>query len=221
VIDVIRTELRNAVSFSPDQAKRFFKTGAGAYAEGDIFLGVSAPSIRRLAKKYYQDLKINDLDELISSKIHEERALSLIILVLKFDKAKDESQIRLIYDYYLKNMHNINNWDLVDISAHYIIGRYLFDKDRSMLIDLARSDILWNRRIAIVATWYFIRNNDLSWTFKLAKMLIQDKHDLIHKATGWMLREAGKKDRQSLIDFLHAHQDAMPRTMLRYAKERL
>jgi len=196
----------------------FFKTGKGHYAEHDIFIGVSVPALRTLAKEFY-NLSLPDLQELIASAINEERLLALIILVNQYQKADAHTKDEL-YDFYMRNMQHVNNWNLVDSSAHLIIGAHLYKADKEMLIDLAHSQNMWERRIAIVATWYFIRKNELNWTFKIATLLLNDTHDLIHKAVGWMLREAGKHDQALLIEFLNQHATTMPRTMLRYAIEK-
>ena len=198
--------------------QRFFKTGPGEYAEGDIFLGITVPMLRILSKRY-QSLAFNETLQLLKSRIHEERLLSLLILILKYRKV-DLSEKRKIYKAYLNHSKYVNNWDLVDVSAKHIIGDFLKDKDRTPLYKLARSDSLWERRIAILSTFHFIENNDFEDTLKIAEILILDPHDLIHKAVGWMLREVGKRDRDSEERFLKKYYTAMPRTMLRYAVER-
>ena len=198
--------------------QRFFKTGPGEYAEGDIFLGITVPMLRTLAKRY-QSLAFNETLQLLKSRIHEERLLSLLILILKYRKV-DLSEKRKIYKAYLNHSKYVNNWDLVDVSAKQIIGVFLKDKDRTPLYKLARSDSLWEKRIAILSTFHFIENNDFEDTLKIAEILISDPHDLIHKAVGWMLREVGKRDRDSEERFLKKYYIAMPRTMLRYAVER-
>lgn len=198
--------------------QRFFKTGPGEYAEGDIFLGITVPTLRILSKQY-QSLSLNETFQLLKSRIHEERLLSLLILILKYRKV-DLSKKEKIYKAYLNHSKYINNWDLVDVSAKHIIGHFLKDKDRTPLYKLTRSDSLWERRIAILSTFHFIENNDFEDTLKIAEILISDPHDLIHKAVGWMLREVGKKDRDSEERFLKKYYTAMPRTMLRYAVER-
>ena len=199
-------------------AQRFFKIRPGEYAEGDIFLGITVPMLRILSKRY-QSLAFNETLRLLKSRIHEERLLSLLILILKYRKV-DLSEKRKIYKAYLNHSKYVNNWDLVDVSAKHIIGDFLKDKDRTPLYKLARSDSLWERRIAILATFHFIENNDFDDTLKIAEILISDPHDLIHKAVGWMLREVGKRDRDSEERFLKKYYIAMPRTMLRYAVER-
>ncbi len=205
----------------PEKAKKlsgFFKTGKGQYGEGDIFLGIPVPEQRKVAKKY-RDLPLSDVQELLSSKIHEHRLTALIILVSKYEKA-DDSGKKEIFSFYLKNTENINNWDLVDLSAPKIVGDYLFNKDTSILFKLAKSDNLWERRIAILSTFTFIRNNDFEDALSISELLLHDEHDLIHKAVGWMLREIGKRDQEIEERFLNKHCMQMPRTMLRYAIEK-
>jgi 3-methyladenine DNA glycosylase AlkD len=198
--------------------RRFFKTGIGEYAEGDIFLGITVPVLRIFSKKY-QDLPFNETLRLLRSKIHEERLLSLLILILKYRKA-DLSVKEKIYKAYLVHSDYINNWDLVDVTAKHIVGAFLIDKDRAPLYKLARSGSLWRKRIAILSTFHFIENNDFKDTLKIAKILVHDEHDLIHKAVGWMLREVGKRDVDSEEKFLKKHCATMPRTMLRCAIEK-
>jgi len=198
---------------------RFFKTGKGEYGYSDIFLGVRAPKIRLIAKKYI-DISIVDMKILIQSKYHEERFLGLIILVNKYSKTKDKKTKNQLYKIYISSFKYINNWDLVDVTCPHVIGKHLIDKDRSILYKWSKSDDLWTKRIAIVSTFSFIRQNDLEDTFKIAEILLQDKHDLIHKAVGWMLREAGKRDLEKEEIFLKKYYRDMPRTMLRYAIEK-
>ena len=198
---------------------RFFKTGKGEYGHGDLFLGVKVPKIRLIAKKH-TDTSITEMKKLICSKYHEERLLGLIILVNKYSKNKDRKTRNQLYKIYVSSFKYINNWDLVDVTCPHVIGKHLMDKDRSILYSWAKSDDLWAKRIAIVSTHWFIRKNDLQDTFKIAEMLLNDEHDLIHKAAGWMLREAGKKDLEKEEIFLKKHYKTMPRTMLRYAIER-
>ena len=198
--------------------QRFFKAGPGEYAQGDIFLGVKVPMLRSLAKRY-QNLAFNETLGLLKSSFHEERLLSLLILILKYRHA-DSSEKERIYKTYLKYSRYINNWDLVDVTAKHIVGDFLTDKNRGVLYKLANSDSLWERRIAILSTFHFIENNDFGDTFKIAKILIADPDDLIHKAVGWMLREVGKRDIDSEERFLKKYGLVMPRTMLRYAIER-
>lgn len=206
---------------SPEKAKTslwFFKTGPGQYGEGDKFLGLTTPQMRNVSKKY-QILAFPDLEKLLSSPFHEHRSLALQILVLQFQKAGPKDQ-KAIFDFYLNHTSRINNWDLVDISAAQIVGQYLINKNRIILYKLAKSSSLWQRRISIISTFTFIRHKDYSDTLKIAKLLLTDKEDLIHKAVGWMLREVGNRDQNAEIKFLDVHTLTMPRTMLRYAIEK-
>jgi len=198
--------------------QRFFKTGAGEYGEGDVFVGIKVPPLRKLAAEF-QDQSLKTLQRLLKSKIHEERTLALMILVRQFARA-DENVRERIYDFYVAHTAFINNWDLVDGSAPYIVGPFLWKRDRSHLYVLAKSSSLWERRIAILSTFYFIRQNDFVDALKISELLLADEHDLIHKAVGWMLREIGKRDRAVEESFLKTRCRAMPRTMLRYAIER-
>lgn len=200
---------------------RFFKTGLGEYGEGDKFLGIKVPIQRAVAKKY--DLPLTDIQSLLDSTIHEYRLCALFILIAKYNKAKKQENKKLtkqIIDLYLKNFNNINNWDLVDLSASNIIGDYLLENNRSVLYKFACSNHLWKKRIAILATYAFIRHNDFEDTLNIAKILLHDEHDLIHKAVGWMLREVGKRDQRVEEKFLNQYYRQMPRTMLRYAIEK-
>jgi 3-methyladenine DNA glycosylase AlkD len=197
---------------------RFFKTGPGEYGEGDVFLGVRVPVIRKVAREF-KKLPLSQVEVVLRSKIHEERLLALVIMVSQFEKGDIQTR-KQIYDLYLANTEHINNWDLVDLSAPQIIGGYLNSKSRRPLYRLAKLSSLWERRVAILATFHFIRQGDFDDTLKVAGMLLQDKEDLIHKAVGWMLREVGKKDQAVEEDFLAYHADDMPRTMLRYAIEK-
>lgn len=218
-LENLKSDLAN--NADKDRAKilqRFFKTGKGEYGEGDIFLGITVPKTREIAKKH-NSLLLSDIESLLSSKIHEERLCSLLILVENFKKADDKTKQK-IFDFYLKNTKKINNWDLVDLSADKIIGAYISDKDKSIIYSLAKSSNLWERRIAIISTFHFIKNNKFQETMKLAEILLNDKHDLIHKAVGWMLREIGKRSIETLEDFLNKNCKKMPRTMLRYAIEK-
>lgn len=196
----------------------FFKTGQGGYGKGDIFIGVRVPEIRKLAGKY-QDMSTTDVQKLLKSPLHEERLLALIILVIKYSKGNDVVKKR-IYKLYLKNTRHINNWDLVDLTAEKIVGDYLTDKSKEPLYKLAKSNSLWERRISIMATFHFIKQNNFVQTLIVAEMLLKDKEDLIHKAVGWMLREIGKRYLSIEEKFLNEHSQEMPRTMLRYAIER-
>jgi 3-methyladenine DNA glycosylase AlkD len=198
--------------------QRFFKTGPGEYGEGDVFIGVKVPDLRKIAKDF-RDIVTKDVIVLLESAVHEERLLALLILVGKYAKG-DETAKKEIYKLYLDKTKFINNWDLVDVTAHHIVGDYLMNKNKDPLYSLARSEDLWERRIAIMATFYFIRNERYEDTLKIAKTLLNDKEDLIHKAVGWMLREIGKRDMISEEIFLKQHYKEMPRTMLRYAIEK-
>ncbi|MCX5708258.1 MAG: DNA alkylation repair protein [Candidatus Omnitrophica bacterium] len=218
-LNVIKKALRRSASREKARIlQRFFKTGPGEYAEGDKFIGVKVPDTRKIAREH-QYLKVKDLLVLLKSRVHEERLLSLLILISQFEKANEQGKAG-IYRLYLHNTRNINNWDLVDLSAPQIVGAYLADKDKKPLYRLARSKSLWERRIAIIATFNFIKDNDFKETLILAEMLLGDKEDLIHKAVGWMLREVGKREQEKLERFLNGYTPQMPRTMLRYAIER-
>ena len=219
---------------SPAKAKimqGFFKTGKGEYGEGDIFLGITVPLQRQVAKKYADDLSMADLDKLIRSSIHEHRLIALLVLVSVYQRTSLPAEAlakagtvkrKQIYNFYLSHTKQINNWDLVDLSADKIVGAYLQNRDKSVLIGLAKSPNLWERRIAMLATFHYIKKGDAMWTIKIAQMLLTDKHDLIHKAVGWMLREVGKRcSEKKLMSFLNKHRKIMPRTSLRYAIERL
>jgi len=194
---------------------RFFKTGKGQYGEGDIFLGVTVPILRTIVKKYYKDISLKDVQKLLNSKIHEYRLTALLILVEKYKEDKE-----LIYNIYVKNFRNINNWNLVDLTAPKIMGDFLKDKNRDILYSLAISNDLWEKRISIVATFAFIRDNDFKDTLKISEILLKDEHDLIHKAVGWMLREVGKRNKDLEKEFLDKNYRIMPRTMLRYSIEK-
>ena len=201
-----------------DHSQRYFKTKKGEYGYGDIFLGIRVPILRKAAK-LFQDTSETEITKLLKSEYHEARLLSLLILVGQFSRgSKDEKEI--IYNLYLKHTNYINNWDLVDTSAHYIVGAWLTDRDRSKLYELSNSKSLWERRISIMSTFYFIKNGDYRDTLKLSEILINDSEDLIHKAVGWMLREIGNRDKEVEEIFLKNHYKQMPRTMLRYSIER-
>ncbi|PIN74307.1 DNA alkylation repair protein [Candidatus Woesearchaeota archaeon CG10_big_fil_rev_8_21_14_0_10_45_16] len=211
----IESELQTAAD--PQKAplfQRFFKTGKGQYGEGDIFLGLTVPEQRKIAKRY-KDLPLEDVETLLRSKFHEHRLTALFILMFQYRNDKDK-----IIKVYLDNLKHVNNWDLVDSSAPGLLGDYLLDKDRELLYKLARSDDLWEKRIAVISTFAFIKNNDFDDTLKISEILLPDKHDLIHKAVGWMLREVGKRDQEVEEKFLRRYHKVMPRTMLRYAIEK-
>ena len=196
----------------------FFKTGKGQYAEGDCFLGITVPAIRQLARQFRQ-LGLTDCERLLQSAYNDERLLALLILVEQYQKG-DAGIKNKVYQVYLNNRHRVNNWNLVDSSASCIVGAHLLRQDRSLLYQLAQSRSLWERRIAVLATFAFIRAGDFADTLKLTEQLLGDKHDLMHKACGWMLREVGKRNQSVLEGFLRQHYAVMPRTMLRYAIER-
>ncbi|MBX9703734.1 MAG: DNA alkylation repair protein [Silvanigrellaceae bacterium] len=215
----INIALSSKVTIETHQAKKFFKTQPGCYSENDEFLGVNVPNLRKLALVFAQ-APLRVLQLILSSKFNEERLLALFILTDQYQKAEASGK-EIIYQFYLQNLKHVNNWNLVDSSAHLIIGAHLKNNDRSLLEKLSSSQNLWERRISIVSTLYFIRNNDLNTTFHIATLLLNDTEDLIHKAVGWMLREAGKRNEPLLINFLLQHRIKMPKTMLRYAMERL
>jgi 3-methyladenine DNA glycosylase AlkD len=201
---------------------RFFKTGKGEYGEGDRFHGVVVPDQRKVANKYSSTTSKEVIIELLHSPFHEERLTGVFILCNKFNEAKKTGKEKEWYDLYLKMAERINNWDLVDASAHIIVGQYLENKDRSILYKLAKENSLWKNRIAVVATWHFIRkNSDLKDILQLSEIMLTHKHDLMHKATGWMLREGWKKDAKQIEKFLDKFATQMPRTMLRYAIEKM
>lgn len=213
-----RKALRSAIIPGKKEVLQgFFKTGKGEYGEGDVFIGVMVPDVRKIAKQFV-DLSLTDVQELLSSRIHEERVLGLFILVDRFERSSDRERI---VNFYVKHRSCVDNWDLVDLSAPKILGVWLLDKPRYILYDLASSKSLWDRRIAVVATLAFIRVGQFQDTLRLAELLLQDKHDLLQKAVGWMLREVGKKDQRVLEAFLRKHHKNLPRTTLRYAIERL
>lgn len=198
----------------------FFKTAKAGYAENDRFIGVVVPDQRRVAKTFYRDISIADTVELLKSPVHEHRLTALIILIEKFSKTPDEGVKKAVYDAYIKNIEFVNNWDLVDLSAPHISGPYLYDKPRKQIFTFARSGNLWKQRVAMITTFYFIRKLDFDDAFKIADILIDHPHDLIHKAVGWMIREIGNRDRQAELEYLAPRYRKMPRTMLRYAIEK-
>jgi 3-methyladenine DNA glycosylase AlkD len=196
----------------------FFKTGAGQYGEGDKFLGLRVPALRAFARNY-AELSRRDVLKMLASPWHEERLLALVIMVDAYESG-DVAERKMVHRDYLANTRYINNWDLVDASAGSIVGAHLEADNIALLVRLARSKNMWERRIAIVATYYFIKRDEFGPTLRIAELLLHDSHDLIHKAVGWMLREVGKRDRKALDGFLRKHYHGMPRTMLRYAIER-
>lgn len=217
--EMVKQELHSiAIPEIAEHSKKFFKTGKGEYGENDRFLGIRVPEQRRIARKY-KSLPLNEVEHLIQSEYHEERLTALFILMNKYPKATENEKKR-IYEFYLSNLRGVNNWDLIDSSAPKIVGAYLLNKSRDILFDLAKSSDVWERRISIMASFYFIKNDDFEDTFILARLLLKDEHDLIHKAVGWMLREIGNKDRIRLEEFLKPRYREMPRTMLKYATEK-
>ncbi|MAG38599.1 DNA alkylation repair protein [Candidatus Woesearchaeota archaeon] len=215
MIEVVKKELRKyAHRERVSGVCRFFKTGKGEYGEGDKFFGIYVPDIRKTATKF-KELDLENIKILLDSDIHEERLLGLFILVKQFPNNEER-----IYKFYINNIKAVNNWDLVDLTADKIVGKYLFDKNKKILYKFAVSKNLWKRRIAIISTFYFIKKNKFKHSLKISNILLDDKHDLIHKAVGWMLREIGKRDQETEEKFLKKHLKQMPRTMLRYAIER-
>jgi 3-methyladenine DNA glycosylase AlkD len=221
---VVLQELKS--SGNPSRAHHsqgFFKTGPGEYGEGDVFLGLTVPAVRKIASKH-QDLEISEIAKLMDSHLHESRLCGLVILTNQYKKLKTEKEKKVAFDFYIKQLKlgNINNWDLVDVSAP-TIGEYLMTQDDTFtpLKKLSKSKSLWERRVSIIFTFAFIRKGEVALTFDIAELLLDDDHDLIHKAVGWMLREAGKRDVMLLRSFLHENSHVMPRTMLRYAIEKL
>lgn len=199
---------------------RYFQAFPGGYGEGDQFIGVRVPDQRKVARKYYREMPLAAVRQLLKDPIHEHRLTALIILTHKFEKAKTSQERQEIVDLYLRNISYVNNWDLVDTSADKILGAYLFHGDRSLLYELAESGDLWSQRIAMIATFYFIKQNDFNDALEIAALLLEHDHDLIHKAVGWMLREIGERDYGVEYAFLEKHYKDMPRTMLRYAIEK-
>ena len=219
MIDLIKKEIQEfADKKQAEILQKIFKTEKGEYGEGDIFLGVKVPVQRKIARKYSR-IGLLKIKELMKSKIHEYRMTALIILVTKYKKASEEEKAN-IFEFYLKNIKYANNWDLVDLSAPNIVGAFLFDKKKSILYNLVQSDNLWERRIAIVSSLYFIKKKEFQDTLALSEILLNDSHDLIQKSVGWMLREVGKRDEIVLENFLKMHYKELPRTTLRYAIER-
>ncbi len=216
--NVVKEIKNNSSKEKAEKSKRFFKTEKGQYGFGDVFVGLTVPEINKIAKKY-KEISLVDLKELLNSKIHEVRYVALNILVLKYEKA-DETERKNIVNLYLKNTKKINNWDLVDTSASYILGDYLLNKNKDILYKFSKSKLLWERRISIISTHAFIKQKQFQDTLKISRKLFSDKEDLIHKAVGWMLREVGKKDAKILKNFLKENIKRLPRTTLRYAIEK-
>lgn len=221
MLERLKKELHQLAAPVPERERKavFFKTALGEYGEHDQFLGVPTPQLRKIAKTNRM-LPLESVIGLLQSSMNEERLLALFMLVDRYQNG-NETLKKEVYQLYQRHIKHINNWNLVDASAHLIVGAHLNQRDKQYLLKLSSSHVLWERRIAIVATWYFIRQNEFEWTLKIAEALLNDQHDLIHKAVGWMLREMGKRQEAALILFLENHAYKMPRTMLRYAIEKL
>lgn len=219
-LDNVKRDILTAVIYTPQAVKRFFKTEVGAYAEHDQFLGASVPLLRGVAKKH-AGLELALIQQILASPYNEERLFALFVLVKQYQKGSEKERASL-YEFYLANLAYVNNWNLVDCSAHLIVGNQLYDNGHTnLLYELAASNNLWEKRVAIIATWYFIRQKQYGLTCEIALILAADTHDLIHKATGWMLREVGKKDVNELHAFLNQNKHRFSRTTLRYATERM
>lgn len=223
ILKKIKTEIESIAD--KEQAlhlQGFFKTGKGQYGEGDVFLGIKVPQTRAIAKKYYDSVSLDDIQQLLKSKYHEERLLALIILVFQYEKTKVAENKKEIFEFYLKNTQYMNNWDLVDLSCPKIVGSYVYEnKNFDAIYALANSKHLWSERISVVSQLYLIKKGEFSLIVELSEKFLPHNHDLMHKAVGWMLREMGKVDEKPLCDFLNKHSANMPRTMLRYSIERL
>ncbi|GAB4287744.1 MAG: DNA alkylation repair protein [Ignavibacteriaceae bacterium] len=216
--DLHQTVKENSDSEKAKILQRFFKTGPGQYGEGDKFAGIKVP-VQRKISGVFRTLPVSEIKKALRSEIHEERLISLFILIHQYKNSDEKGKDKIIR-FYLKNLRFVNNWDLVDLSAPKLLGTYLLDKDRSVLYKFARSENLWERRIAVLSTFTFIKENDFTDALNISVLLINDKHDLIHKAVGWMLREIGKRDPAAEEIFLKKYYKSMPRTMLRYAIEK-
>lgn len=223
IVSEIKTALQElSIPGKAEIMQAFFKTGKGEYGEGDVFIGVTVPDQRSVAKEFYNKISLAELSQLLSSKIHEHRLTALLLLVYKFEKTKDQSLRKEIVDFYLKHTKYINNWDLVDTSCYKILGRYCFEnQDSKILESLSDSDDMWEKRMAIVATMHHIKKGKFELTKTFALKNLKHPHDLMHKANGWLLREMGKMNETELLDFLNLHYKEMPRTCLRYAIEKL
>jgi len=216
----IKKELQKLAN--PQKAKilqKFFKTGKGEYGEGDVFLGIPMSDLRQIAKQY-QETDLKELEQILCSAIHEYRMVALLIASSQYKKETKKQKKKEIYKFFIKHSKQINNWDLVDVNVPGVVGDYLLDNDRAILYKFAQSKNLWQRRIAVLACYAFIRENDFKDILKISKILLNDEHDLIHKAVGWMLREVGKRDQAVLENFLQKHYQKMPRMMLRYSIEK-
>lgn len=220
-IQTIKDELQQYVDKQKaDFFPKFFQAYPGGYGEGEQFIGVTVPNQRKVARKFYKLVQLDVVEQLLQQPIHEYRLTALFMLVYKYEKLKTGSEKKAIVNFYLENISYVNNWDLVDSSAYKILGDYLLDKQKDFLYDFARSNDLWKQRVAIIATFYFIKHKEYDDTLKIALILLTHKHDLIHKAVGWMLREIGKRDFDVEFSFLKKYYKQMPRTMLRYAIEK-
>ncbi len=223
IVSEIKTALQElSISGKAEIMQTFFKTGKGEYGEGDVFIGVTVPDQRSVAKEFYSKISLEELGELLSSKIHEHRLTALLILVHQFEKTKDKIKQKEIIDFYLKHTKHINNWDLVDTSCYKILGRYCFENQDSKILEkLSDSKNMWEMRMAIVGTMHHIKKGQFELTKNFALKNLKHPHDLMHKANGWLLREMGKMNEKELLDFLNLHYKEMPRTCLRYAIEKL
>ena len=223
MVNEIKSALQDlSSSEKKEYLPKFFKAGKGEYAEGDQFIGVTVPDQRIVAKEFEPRISLVQVEELLSSPIHEHRHCALLILVSKFEKSKEAAEKKEIVSFYLKNKKYVNNWDLVDTSCYKILGRYCFEnQDDSILINLSEEENLWSKRIAVVSTMFHVKKGSFDLLKKLAIRNLNHEHDLMHKANGWLLREMGKKNEQELLDFLHLHYQKMPRTCLRYPIETL
>lgn len=222
IVSEIKTALQElSIPGKAEIMQAFFKTGKGEYGEGDVFIGVTVPDQRSVAKEFYNKISLAELTQLLSSKIHEHRLTALLLLVYKFEKTKDQSLRKEIVDFYLKHTKHINNWDLVDTSCYKILGRYCFENQDSKILEkLSDSKNMWEMRMAIVATMHHIKKGKFELTKAFALKNLKHPHDLMHKANGWLLREMGNKNETELLDFLNMHYKEMPRTCLRYAIEK-
>ena len=222
IVSEIKTALQElSIPGKAEIMQTFFKTGKGEYGEGDVFIGVTVPDQRSVAKEFYSKISLEELGELLSSKIHEHRLTALLILVHQFEKTKDKIKQKEIIDFYLKHTKHINNWDLVDTSCYKILGRYCFENQDSKLLDkLSESENMWEKRMAIVATMHYIKKGKFELTKAFALKNLKHPHDLMHRANGWLLREMGKMNEKELLDFLNLYYKEMPRTCLRYAIEK-
>lgn len=220
-IQAIKNDLKKHANIEKAKfLQNFFQTLPGKYGESDKFIGVTVPNQKLAARKYFKIISLIDVEKLLNETIHEYRLTAIFILVIKYEKSSTEEEKKSIVDLYIKNISQVNNWDLVDSSAHKILGPHLISNKKDLLYKFAKSSNIWKQRIAIIATFYFIRNNRYDDTLNIAKILLNHKHDLIHKAVGWMLREIGNRDFEVEFDFLKKYYTQMPRTMLRYAIEK-